>query len=87
MEASRQTSIELSQIAARDRELRPRAARVARRGRAEAVGAEEGTPRVNINWESHRYCVLEASLSHYLMAFQELSNFQNVKCVDQNAVW
>ena len=40
---------------------------------------------ININWESHRSCVLGPSLSQYSRAFEEVLKVQSAKHVEQKA--
>ena len=40
---------------------------------------------ININWESHRPCVLGPSLSQYFRAFEEVLKVHKVKHVEQKA--
>ena len=40
---------------------------------------------ININWESHRPCVVEPSLSQYFRAFEEVLKVHKVKHVEQKA--
>ena len=42
-------------------------------------------PTVNINWESHKSCVLGHSLSQYSKVFEEVLKFQSAKHVEQKA--
>ena len=49
----------------------------------EARRARAGT--ININWESHRPCVLGPSLSQYFRAFEEVLKVHKVKHVEQKA--